>query len=837
MFNYLMQLFGIKQILKSVQIKNPTGSVIAILICALALIFSSTNSFAISGANNINTKSKSKYRLTKVAAASIGALAIGGIVAALLLSKDDSNNNNSRSPSLSIIHNFSGSAPNGVNPYAPLVTDMRGNFYGTTIDGGDDNCGTIFKIDSVGNFTKLYSFSTALEDGYKPYAALTWGNDGALYGTTYSGGNDNLGTIFKINPDGKGYTILYSFTNTATSGANPYAALVKGADGNFYGTTYSGGSANLGTVFKITPTGEFTQLYSFKGRTMGANPYAGLIQGDDNNFYGTTVFGGANNLGTVFQLITDGIAPNTKLTVLHSFSDSPNSDGTTPYSSLVKGKDGKFYGTTFSGGASGFGAIFSITSKGDFLRLYSFSGSIDKDGANPYAALVQLSSDNCLYGITRVGGANKSGAIFKITTGEAPTYTKLYGFARNSTDGSQPYAALVEGGDKWLYGTTSTGGLNDLGSVFKINPLEINEEGEGYVQLHSFSGTSNNGVNPYAPLIQGADGNFYGTTYAGGVNYLGSIFNITSTGRFNLMHNFFGTPNDGAHPYAAISQGQDGDFYGTTFKGGFSNFGSIFKITSSNMFTLMHRFMGGFSDGARPYFAALIQGRDNFFHGTALAGGSHNNGVVYKMALNGEINVVYSFTKGVYPCSGLIQDKRNIFYGTTTAGGDHGLGAIFKITPDGTYTTLYSFSNTLADGSNPYAALVQGNDGNFYGTTYAGGEADLGTIFKITPNGVLRTLYHFTSTPNDGANPYAALIQAKDGNFYGTTYAGGKHNLGTIFMITPAGVFKQLYSFTYSLTDGANPYAALVQGNDGSFYGTTFIGGINNVGTVFKLTM
>jgi len=178
------------------------------------------------------------------------ALVLAAIISTLLLFKS-SIKINKHSPTLSILHAFSGSAPNGANPYASLVTDGKGNFYGATVGGGDGNCGTIFKIDAAKNFTRLYSFSAALEDGSNPYGALVWGDDGALYGTTYSGGSANLGVIFKITPTGV-FTQLYSFTYSNIDGANPYAALVQGRDGNFYGTTYAGGPNNVGTVFKLT---------------------------------------------------------------------------------------------------------------------------------------------------------------------------------------------------------------------------------------------------------------------------------------------------------------------------------------------------------------------------------------------------------------------------------------------------------------------------------------------------------------------------------------------------------------------------------------------------------
>ena len=209
-------------------------------------------------------------------------------------------------------------------------------------------------------------------------------------------------------------------------------------------------------------------------------------------------------------------------------------------------------------------------------------------------------------------------------------------------------------------------------------------------------------------------------------------------------------------------------------------------------------------------------------------------------------------TDGATPYAGLVQATDGNFYATTYAGGTSGncqggCGTVFKITPGGTLTTLHSFD--WYDGASPTGALVQGTDGNFYGTTYGGGANQYyGTVFKITPSGTLTSLYSFCAQANcaDGAMPYAGLLQASDGNFYGTTLEGGANSgcslgsgtCGTVFKITPGGTLTTLYSFCAQpgCADGGNPYAGLVRGSDGNFYGTTFGRGANGYGTVFKIT-
>jgi uncharacterized repeat protein (TIGR03803 family) len=302
----------------------------------------------------------------------------------------------------------------------------------------------------------------------------------------------------------------------------------------------------------------------------------------------------------------------------------------------------------------------------------------------------------------------------------------------------------------------------------------------------------------------------------------------------------------GGNPEAGLVQGADGNLYGTTFGYLGKRNGTIFKITPSGTFTALN--------GGGEFAAALIQGTDGNLYGTMFAGGSPGNGTVFKISPSGTVTTLYSFgfpPSASFPRAALLKGTDGNFYGTTYYGGtnsciyggtNYGCGTIFKITPSGTLTTLYSFcsKSDCADGQAPDAPLLEGTDGSFYGTTYYGGKTacsgGCGTIFKITTTGSLTTLHSFHSS--DGANPAAGLILAKDGNFYGTTYDGRSSacssGCGTIFKITTAGTLKTLHSF--DSTDGANPIAPLIQASDGNFYGTTGSGGANFRGTIFKVT-
>jgi uncharacterized repeat protein (TIGR03803 family) len=386
----------------------------------------------------------------------------------------------------------------------------------------------------------------------------------------------------------------------------------------------------------------------------------------------------------------------------------------------------------------------------------------------------------------------------------AQTFTTLYSFCpqRGCADGEEPLAGLVQGTDGNLYGTTEFGGTVPLsGNVFKITTNGT------LTSLYSFCSISacTDGQNPEAGLVQGTNGDFYGTTFGGGANAFGTIFRVTAGGKLKTLHSFDGT--DGYEPEAGLVLGTSGKFYGTTFRGGANSDGTVFSITASGTLKTLHSFDG--TDGASPY-AGLVQGTNGDFYGPAEVGGANREGTV------------------------------------------------FKITPSGTLTTLYSFCAQVncPDGAGPYAGLVQGTDGNFYGTTYFGGAnlsscngSGCGTVFKITPSGTLTTLHSFCAQLNctDGETPFAGLIQGTDGNFYGTTLEGGAnlngscsgYRCGTVFEITPSGTLTSLYSFCSisACADGDSPSSGLVQDTNGTFYGTTQLGGASDAGTVFSLSV
>jgi uncharacterized repeat protein (TIGR03803 family) len=387
--------------------------------------------------------------------------------------------------------------------------------------------------------------------------------------------------------------------------------------------------------------------------------------------------------------------------------------------------------------------------------------------------------------------------------------------------------------------------------------FEANAQSE--TNVHSFVGHPSDGLNPEAGLVQGSDGNFYGTAYEGGTSNLGTVFRISPGGSYTDLYSFVGPPNDGAAPSAGLVQGSDGNLYGTTSQGGTSYAGTVFRISRSGTYTNLYSFGSTANDGLTP-LAGLVQGSDGNFYGTTSAGGNYGggggsgDGNIFRISPGGNYTNLYLFvgapTDGASPGAGLVQGSDGNFYGTTSAGGPtsancpDGCGTVFRISLSGSYTSLYAFVGSPNDADFPVAVLVQGSDGNFYGTTESGGTSNFesrvtngGTVFRISPGGSETVLYSFVGALIDGYSPEAGLVQGSDGNFYGTAFGGGTNNLGIVFRISPGGGYTNLYTFAGYPNDGSHPVAGLVQGSDGNFYGTTEDGGTNDSGTVFKFSV
>ncbi len=714
-------------------------------------------------------------------------------------------------------------------------------------------CGLALLLQSTGATAQVAVTAERLHTwNFTPYGPelnndLLWNAaDGWFYGTCQYGGASDRGLIFRMRPTGEMEPLVhFTGSGVGSNGAGPRGQLALGADGCLYGTTSAGGSNNCGTVFKVTPGGVLTTLVHFTGNgasNKGQSPMAGLTLGPDGSFYGTTVNGGG--YGTLFKMTPAGV-----LTTLLTFTGNGTSNkGSYPYSSLTLGTDGHFYGTTYAGGSSNCGTVFKVTPEGVLTTLVHFTGNgASNKGERPYTGL-EPAGDGGFYGTTYEGGSHDRGTIFHINP--AGVLTTLVQFTTDPVHGWGPRGNLTLAADGHLYGTTVGGGTHGRGTAFQMTPAGV------LTTLVHFSGDSgaSKGASPVGRLNLGGDGNFYAMTENGGEQGEGTAFKMTPAGELTTLVEFahLGITSAGATPWANLVEGADGHVYGMTYQGGTAGHGTIFKMSPAGVMTKLVDFSnnGPTNKGSLPY-GGLMRASDGHFYGCTSRGGAWGYGTAFRLTPEGVLTTLVEFSnngasnRGNSPRDRLVEGPDGALYGTTYAGG-LGYGTVFRLTREGVLTTLVEFSNNGASnrGSSPDAGLVLATDGNFYGTTYAGGPYNHGTVFRMTPAGVLTTLVDFTNygLSNKGSRPLGGLVQGPDGSLYGITHQGGTAGQtagpGTVFKMTLAGALTTLVTFSNDGLDhrGTYPVGRLVLAADGNFYGQTSQGGISGKGTVFRMT-
>jgi uncharacterized repeat protein (TIGR03803 family) len=731
---------------------------------------------------------------------------------------------------------------NGMFPTAGLVQGSDGNFYGTTLEGGAYGYGTVFRMTTGGLVTTLVSFN--FTDGGDPSPVLVEGSDGNFYGTTEEGGTNGIGTIFRMTPSGL-LTSLYSFTGNS-DGAIPIAGLVQGVDGNFYGTAYEGGASFAGTVFKVTPAGEFTTLYAFTGGSDGAYPWGGLFQAADGNLYGTAQSGGTYGFGTVFQM-----APAGPLNPLVQFEGY---NGSSPSAALIQGTDGNLYGTTQTGGSAGDGTVFEINLSGPLQitgqpsdqSAYlggSAAFTVATSGSGPVSYQWQQDGVNLTDGGTISGSSTATLQISNVVFNDAALYSVIVGNAFNSVTSdyavldvsfSPPAITTQPASLTRVVGTAATFSVTAAGDQpltyqWQMNGINLTNAGNisgATSSTLTFSSVTMSNIGNYSVVV--SNSLFSVSSKLAGL----SVVTINSPSAALTSLRLFNGTGSGTFPYGGLIQGKDGYLYGTTAGGGPSYDGTIFRATLTGGITPLYPFNNG-SAGGIPR-DSLLQGTNGNFYATTTEGGADGYGAIFKMSPTALVTPLYSFTggsDGANPPAGLVQGPDGNFYGTAYQGGAYSYGCVYRMTSLGAVTPIYAFTGA-SDGAYPYAGLFLGRDGSFNGTTVQGGAQGDGTVFRITTNGTLTTLASFSNV--NGGYPQAGVIQGLDGNLYGTTLNGGTNGFGTIFSLTTNGLLTTLCSFAN--TNGRSPAAALVQGTDGNLYGTTSAGGAGGQGTAFMVT-
>ena len=701
-----------------------------------------------------------------------------------------------------------------------VVPASDGFLYGVSSSGGISNAGALFRLGTNGaDYSFVRSFTFDAGDTPRPNGELLEATDGLLYGT--SGDIFFPGAIYRISKDGLQFRVIHTFTTNGTDGFNP-SGLMQASDHRLYGVTVQGPNPS---VFRLSLDGSnFEVIHHFVGGPNdGASPVPKLSEGTNGLLYGTASAGGMNNAGVVFRLDKTG----NNYSIIQDFG-SPGHSNQSPRG-ISWGSDGNLYGTTSSDPNSG-GTLFGMNSDGgEFHLLHAFGSIADPGGAQPAVQLIE-GQDGLLYGTTYFGGAGSVnggvwgvGTVFKITK-DGSIFTQLLSFGTNPGDGYYPTAGVVQSKDGTIYGTAGTGPA----SVFRIST-----NGSDYHVLRHFVGTSGGGTLPGTEMTEGSDGLLYGTTVnSTGGN--GTIFRLLKDGSgYDVICTFSAYFNNGQSPYGGVIEASDHLLYGTTAYGGSNSAGTLYRLKKDGSdYQVIHHFSAGSYPAGR-----LIEASDGFLYGAGWYGG------VFTIRKDGaSFATLHSFTApgdGYFCQSGVMEASNGNLYGTTYHGGSNNVGTVFRLDKNGNnYQVLHRFETNGVDGQLPRAGLLEASDGALYSTTEAGGAFGFGTVFRINKDGNGYAIIHDFGTNASGCTtPYSGVVEGADGALYGTGANGGSNFGGAVFRLNKDGSqFKVLHAFPGDPSDGVGPWAKLIIGRDGAFYGTTAGGGgTGNQGVVFQL--
>ncbi len=625
---------------------------------------------------------------------------------------------------------------NGEYPGASLTKANNNKLYGMTAYGGANNAGVLFEYDpATSTYTKKLDFEnpniSAL--GGAPLGSLTLAGNGKLYGMTNYGGPNGYGVLFEYDPATSTYTNKFNFNNT--TGSYPYGSLNLASNGKMYGMTNQGGANSFGVLFEYDPaTSTYTKKLDFNNTTNGAGPKGNLTQAGNGKMYGMTNYGGASGLGVLFEYDPATSAYVKKL-------DFNNTTGTYPNGSLVVAANGKVYGMV-GGGANNNGVLFEYDpAASTYTKKFDF---ISPNGSNPGSSL-NLATNGKLYGLTQDGGSLADGVLFEYDPATS-TFTKKLDF--NLTDGESPLGSLAQASNGKLYGTTNGGGATGDGTLFEFDPATAT-----YTKKLDFIGE--NGLSPQGSLVLAGNGKMYGMTSDGGANNAGVLFEYDPATSAFIKKLDFNYTTTGGNPYGSIVFAGNGKLYGLTAYGGVNDEGVIFEYDpATNIYTKKIEFSSG--------------------------------------------------SGGYQPEGDLMQATNGKLFGMTRLGGTNGLGVIFEY-DIATNTITKKVDFTGANGASPTGNLVQAPNGKLYGVTERGGANTIGVLFEYDPatNGYAKKL-DFNGTVN-GGTPNGSLELSSNGKLYGFTTSGGANNVGVLFEYDAAtSTYTKKQDFAGA--NGAYPY-------------------------------
>lgn len=682
----------------------------------------------------------------------------------------------------------------------------QATYWGVTSAGGVNNGGTIYSITESNVFTKHYDFQRVA--GATPKGDLLKAANGRYYGVTELGGTEGTGVLFSYDPNTEVYSVLANFTTS--TGNRPIRGLLQSTNGRLYGLCSSGGANGFGTIYEFDiTTNNLVARHSFNG-TNGRQPWGRLVQAPNGRIYGTTLLGGANNVGVIFSVTNAG----------GSFSkhhDFAAATGAQPVFGLTLASNGLMYGTTQAGGANSGGVIYSFNTTGNaYTVLFNM---VQATGRFPNGELTQA-PNGLLYGTTTSGGALNAGVLYSwnITTS---AYTKLHDMT--SATGTGSLGRMLPASNGLLYGMTTTGGTSNQGVIYSFNTGT--NTFSLLASLNSFGYAS-----AFAGFIEDPNGELLGMSSSGGSGAAGALFrySIASNTATTLVSFNFST---GAQPQGPLVRHPNGLFFGVTTIGGVNNQGVLFSFDPATATYTRIQDFGG-TNGSFPSGGLAL--KDGKLFGLCTAGGASNEGTLFEYAPG-----TSTFTKrvdlggvqGGGPITGMTLASNGLLYGLCNTGGTSGAGTLFGYDADlNILTKLADFNNS--SGTRPAAPLMEAGNGVLYGVLADNAQFSNGSLFSFDPStNTFTKLYNFDGL--QGGTPSGQLVQV-DGKLWGICQEGSLFFSGCIYSWDIAGgTYTEVYALTAG-TEGSGSTSNLIVGTDGLLYGTCREGGTNNIGTIFR---